>query len=102
MSKHLLEEFTKSKRARAFVKDLTKAGVSRARSELLAKKLMYLAEPESFGKRVGRHYTFKSRMGGKLVVVKTPGGVVIKGPNAVKIATKARPKSNAKSVRRHK
>jgi len=102
MSKHLLEELTKSKRARKFIEDLTSAGIPMARSELLAKKFLYLAKPKSFGKKVGKHYTFNAKSGGTLIVTKTSSGFVIKGPTTAKVTTKARPKTHARSVRRHK
>lgn len=95
MSK-VLGVMAKSKRARAFVRDLVGVGIPKGRSKHLACRLLSLAEPRHFGEVVGksqagrRVYVVKSKKGRRVFVFKSDGRVVITGASAVSWSPKGR------------
>ena len=74
-----------SKRREAVVSDLRKAGVSKARSERVARKLILLSRPESVGRFVGkkkgaRVYSLGGSInGGRIYIYKGAGGAGSRG-----------------------
>src|SRR5882672_8279356 len=69
-----------SKRAKRFVSDLRRAGVSKKRSKLVAKKFLLLTQPERVGKLVKKnkntnvYVVSRSNRSGKVLVYKNANG----------------------------